>query len=299
MELQELKGFHAVVKYNNFTIAAKKLHRTQPTISLQIKSLEEELGVRLFERLGSKKVKLTREGELFFKLSQSLLEELETIKTRFNEELGDFGFSTVKIATHSSVMVYQLPSVIKTFKKKYPTCKLTIYHRSLDEIHSMVEKGEVDFGISSHNRLPKNLEYKMFSKVNRLLIGSKHHPLASKKVINLEELAKYPLILPVKGTNTRRLVDEVFKQHNLNYNLAMEVVGRDAIKTYASMNFGVSILSSYFISEEDKNKLFVRNLSNYFGQSEMGLVFRKGKHFSTTAEEFMGILMAEKSIGKN
>ncbi|HMO17555.1 MAG TPA: LysR substrate-binding domain-containing protein [Oligoflexia bacterium] len=290
MEIQQLKGFHAVAKYRNFTIAAQKTHRTQPTISLQVKSLEDELGVKLFERLGPKKVNLTQEGQIFLELSAPLLQDFTQLQSKFNEARGQYHTSNVQIATHSSVMIYLLPKIIKKFKSVFPQVKLSILNRTRKELVSMVEHGEVDFGISSLDAIPPSLEYDIFSIHNRILIANKEHPLASRSNISLSDIAKYPLVVPTPDSNTRKFIDRAFSQEDINYEITMEVVGRTAIKTYVGMDLGISIINEYYVTEEDKKNLFVKNMSKHFGKAETGVLFRKGRTISQPAEAFISLL---------
>ena len=290
MEIQQLKGFHAVAKYRNFTVAAKKTLRTQPTISLQVKALEDELGVRLFERLGPGKVVLTEEGRILQKLSAQVVQEFSDLPMRFNEALEIYGTSSVRIVTHNSVMIYLLPQIIKKFKEEFPDCKLSILNRSRSEIISIIEHGEADIGITSLESVPANLEYRVFSRFDRILIANPQHPLAEKASISLEDIARYPLVLPTEESNTRKIVDEAFREARLSYDLTMEVVGRAAIKTYVGMDLGISVLNEYYVTDEDRKKLCVRDVSRLFGKSQTGVVLRKGRELSKPAKYFSSLL---------
>lgn len=298
MEIQQLKGFHAVAKYRNFTIAAQKTQRTQPTISLQVKALEDELGVKLFERLGPKKVNLTAEGKIFLEITTPILQDFVQLQTKFNEARGHYHTSNVQIATHSSVMIYLLPKIIKKFKTLYPQVKLSILNRTRKEILSMVESGDVDFGISSVDTYPNTLEYQIFSSYNRILIANKDHPIAAKTNIGLKDIASYPLVVPTPDSNTRKMIDAVFAAEDLQYEITMEVVGRTAIKTYVNMDLGLSIINEYYVTEDDKKQLFVKNMSKHFGKAETGIVLRKGRLLSKPAEQFISILKKQVSAGE-
>lgn len=299
MEIQQLRGFHAVAKYKNFTIAAQKTQRTQPTISLQVKALEDELGVKLFERLGPKKVTLTPEGKILLELTAPLLQEIEQIRTRFNEARGNYTTSTVTLATHSSVMIYLLPPIIKRFKQMYPDCQLQILNRSRDEMIRMLDNGEIDFGITSLNHVPTHIEYRVFSRFNRILIATKNHPISKKSSITLEEISKYPLILPTQESTTRKMIDQLFEQQGLRCDITMEVVGRTAIKTYVEMNLGISIINEYYVTPADKSKLFVKNVSTFFGKAETGILTRRARLLSQPAKEFIALVQKNSDGGES
>ncbi len=127
---------------------------------------------------------------------------------------------TVTIATHGSVMTFLLPGVINQFKKDQPGSHLSVLHRSREEILSMVSHGEADLGITSLGSIPNNLEYQPLAHFDRILITSKGHPLAKKRTITLEDISKYPLILPTRETNTRKTIDKVFEEERLTPKIA-------------------------------------------------------------------------------
>lgn len=289
MELQNLRGFLAVARYGSFTEAAYRTRRTQPTVSLQVKALEDELSVELFERLSPKNIRLTSEGQLLAKLAAPLVEQFENLEAKFNEARHRYHQTTVTIVTHRAIMVSILPGVIKAFRKKFPNVQLSILNRRRREMLELLSEGDADFAITSFDKVPSQIEYHCLARYNRILIGHKSHPLAEKKQVTLADIASHPLILPHPDSNTRRMIDGIFSQVGLQYQLAMEVVGRDAIKTYVGMNFGLSILNEYYVSTEERKKLFVRDLSKFIEKAETGIAFRRGRQLSAPAEELMNL----------
>ena len=293
MEIQQLRGFWAIARFGNFTTAAQKTFRSQPTISLQIKTLEDELGVKLFERVGSKKVMLTKEGAIFLELIAPIMSELETVTDRFKERLGIASEREVTLVTTDSVMVHLLPAVLKKFKKQFPKCQLIIKNaESPSEIVRLVSDSEADIGIISERAVPPSIIYEIISRSERVLVTPKDHPLAKKKSITLKDIADYPLILPTRGSNTRRAIERVFSERNLEFQVTMEVVGRQAIKTYVSLGLGISIMNDRYLNQDDRTQLFVRHLSNYFGKSEAAIITRRGRALTEPAKVLKELVMA-------
>ena len=291
MELQELIGFIAVARTGSFSAAAKKTFRTQPAVSLQVKRLEEEFDAKFFERLGTKKVLLTEEGKAILELVEPLVDGFDCLKQRFHERRADAAV-TLQIAAHASVMVHFLPKVLKRFLKRYPGAKVTILSRGRSDILEMVKSREVDFGITSLSGIPPWAEAIVFARSPRVLVTPKKHPLAKAKTVRLAALTKYPLILPPPGSNTRAVIDAALAENNLSYPLAMEVTGRDAIKAYVQAGLGVSIMSAFYLTAQDRMHLAVRDLTNIFGnsESERAIVFRKGQYLSLAAKYFIALL---------
>lgn len=289
MKIHHLEKFLAVIENKGFTKAGNKMEIkiTQSGMSVQIKALEDELGVKLFDRLPSKKVVPTAEGKLLFELVSPLMQDITDLPKRFKETCGN---PPLHIATHTSVMTYLLPETVKAFRKKYPDCELSIVNRSREEILSMLKNGEIDMGIAGPADLHGNFEYEPLGGFERILIAQKGHPISRKRAITPAEIAKYPLILSTRGTNTRRQIEKVFEEKGLKFSIAMEVTGREAVKTYVGMGLGISIMNDYYLTNDDRKKLFTKNVSPFFGTSERGIITRKGKYLSAPAKEFIEIL---------
>ena len=287
MELQELKGFIAVARSKSFSKAAEKTFRTQPAISLQVQSLENELGVKLFDRISPRKLVLTPEGEKLLALASPIIDDYETLKMRFNEEIGSEEKGSIRIATHTSVMSFILPDIIKKFKAKYPECRISIVNRGRKEILELLSSGEIDLGITSLESVPRNIDYHPFATYKRVLISSKKHPLAKKKTITLKDISENPLILSPEGSNTRSIIDKVFAENGLEYSVALEVIGRMAVKAYVEMGMGASISNEFYLTKEDYKKFFVKDVSKYFGKAERGILTRKNSYQSKTLKDFL------------
>ncbi len=289
MDTQALKGFVAVATEKGFSKAAKKTYRTQSAVSLQIKALEDELGIRLFDRIG-RKTTLTKDGALLFELVSPLITDFETLQKRFLEKKGDPGKGELRIATHEPVIEHLLPLPLKIFKKQYPDVKVTILRKNKNEVLASVLSGDVDLGISSLKNAPASISYQVIGRYNRLLVAPKDSPLARKKTLSLEDIAEYPLLLPPVEAATRKIVDQAFRDKGLDYKLALEASGRQAIKSYIEMGFGISVLNDSVISAEDRKKFFIADASKFFGYSERGIIRRKSKPLSKFVADFIGIL---------
>ena len=289
--LQQLKGFVTVAQLLSFTKAAKRMYISQPAISLQIQALEEQLGAPLFDRSGGRKIKLTEKGEMLWDIAKPLVYELQSLKKRFDEMQEAEVKGPLRIATHSSVMMYLLPDVIKEFKERFPACELSVLNRGRQDIISMLENDGVDIGITSLTDIPKAINYKVFARFKRLLIAPKRHPLSKKARISLKDIAEYPLLLPPKGSNTRAVVDRAFAGQGLSYSLAMETTGKHATKAYVEMGLGISIMNEFYVTEADTKTLFICDVSKFFDYAYRGILTRKDGYLSRAAEAFKEILL--------
>ena len=291
MEPSQFKSFMEVLKTGSFSKAAKATFRTQPTVSLQIKTLETELGARLFERFGPMKVKPTKEGLVLAGILAPLLKDFDSVKKRFDEGCGSASKNEISIASHETVIAYLFPDIVERFTKIHKDLKFIFFRKNKADIVSMVTQGEVDSGVTTLDKVPRVVEYKVFRIHKRVLLLPKGHALGRLKVIKPKDIAAYPLILPPFNSETRILVDEFFKKKAIPYSVSLELTGRDAVKKYVEKGFGISIMSDYYLEPSDKQKMTIIDVSNHFGQRSRGILYRKGKTFSLIHRELLEYLL--------
>jgi DNA-binding transcriptional LysR family regulator len=290
MDITQLKGFLAVAREKSFSKAAKKLFKTQSTVSIQVKALEDEIGVKLFDRINPRKTELSKDGLLFLELASSVINDFDSLIERLNEKRGTIKGGEIKLATHEPVIAYLLPVAIKWFKKKYPDVKITLLRKEREDVLASVSSGEADLGISYLKKVPPSLNYEIIGRHDRVLVTLRNHPLATKNEIKLQDIAEYPLILPPLDSSTRRIIDEVFKTRGLEYKLALEVAGRESIKKYIELGFGISVVNESILSKDDRKIFFIKNVAKFFGQSERAVIMRKHRFWPRYIDEFVRLI---------
>lgn len=293
MEIQQLIGFIAVAQQGSFSRAAQKTFRSQPAISLQIKALEDELKTRLFDRFGPHKVILTDDGKLLYDLVEPVVGNILQLGERFNEARNQLDSFQVKIASHNSAIMYLLPQVVSDFTKQYPNARLSIVNRGREGILAMVKNDEVQIGITTIRNIPVWADYEVLGRYRRLLVCRKDHPLKRIKKITLQDISKYPLILPPIGSMTREAIDRAFNEKGISYELALEVLGREGVKNFIEIGIGISILSEYYLTSENRRNLIVKDVSEDFGYGESGIVVRKSRHLNRAANLFIELVRRE------
>jgi DNA-binding transcriptional LysR family regulator len=145
-------------------------------VSQQIKSLEDELAVKLFNRYGPRK-DLTPDGKLFFDLITPLIQEIDTLKVTF-EDLKGNQKGVLTIAATTFMIMNKLPQVVEKFSKDYPHVRLNVKERRWNEIVLLAQTGEIDFGLAPIGGIPTNLNFIRLRPIERVLITSLHHPLS-------------------------------------------------------------------------------------------------------------------------
>lgn len=291
MDIAHYKSFMEVLRTGSFSKAARATYRTQPTVSLQIKTLETELGVRLFERFGPMKVRPTREGQMLAGVLEPLLKDFDAVKRRFDEARGSAASREIRIATHETVMAYLFPDIIEHFQKKYRDVKFVFFRKNKEDIVSLVSSGEADFGITTLDRVPPGIVYQVFRTHKRVLLLPKKHPLTKLSHITLKDIAAYPLILPPFQSETRILVDQTFRKKDIPYSVSLELTGRDAVKKYVEKGLGISIINDYYLEPEDSEHMRIVDVSEYFGRTSRAILYRKAKNFSPIHRDLLDYIL--------
>ena len=253
MDIHQLRVFTAVFQDKSFSKASKKLNLTQPTISAHISSLEEEYNCKLFDRLG-RTIIPTKEAEILYNYALEIIEKAESIHeiiTKFKKEI------TGELIIGASTIpgTYLLPSIITTFKKKYPSVSCQILIEDSKKIIESLSKHEILIGIVGAKLGNEGINYRPFLEDELIVVSSPS--LIRKNKISLKELVKFPMILREEGSGTRKITEQILKNKGISYhflNIAGIFGSTDSVKQAVKVGLGVSILSRLSVSDELKYK---------------------------------------------
>jgi DNA-binding transcriptional LysR family regulator len=286
MDFYQLVYFSKVAETKSISRAADELFITQPAVSKQIKAIEKELGVRLFDRLG-KKVHLTRTGEVLYGHAVKILGSVEEAKAAVKGISGECSGELV-IGTSDHISLHRLPDVLKSYIAAYPKVDLKLRCHRSETILEMVGKNLVDLGVITLPKIAGNLVSKVIWKDPMSLVFPKGHPLASLKDIRLRDAVKYGFILPEPGTTTRNTIDAAFTKKKLVPNVAMEVAYIETIKGLVKVGLGISVLPDKAVEEEVRNGLLLKARIGDAGLArDLGVVYLRDKYLSRPAKEFL------------
>jgi len=221
MELRQLKYFLKAKELLNFTEAARELYITQSTLSQQIKQLEDELGIPLFDRIG-KRVSITEAGELFATYAEKSIQASNDGKLILDD------LKQVNTGTLNIGLTWGLKSIVinafTNFIAQFPKIKLQVTFGTTTELIDALLKQEIDFALTFYeDKHSDELVHEPIMSSDMAVIVSAHSPLANKKSINFKEVEKLTLALPVKGFNTRDFLDRQFEKHKVKPNITVEV----------------------------------------------------------------------------
>ncbi len=293
MDFEQLKAFVEVARNASFSRAAEKLFRTQPAISAQIRSLEEDIGARLFDRTGGR-VTLTGGGKLFLEYAEETLQARRNI-VRALAEMSRTPRGELVVSANEATYLYILPQVFAQFKRKYPRVSVSIARNKRSHTLEAVLAQEVDFGVTTQPINDPRLTIVPVHKDEMVVVTAVGHPLTTSRVTKLADVAAFPLILPKQG-RTREAIDQLFSQRQLKPEISMELESSELIKRFAAAGVGVGFLArSNTIAESTAGLLGVVKLEDVRIARDLVLVYRKDKSLSRAAQAFIEIMQS--SVG--
>ncbi|CAP43222.1 LysR substrate-binding domain-containing protein [Bordetella petrii] len=208
MELRHLRYFIALAGSLNFTRAAERVHVTQSTLSHQIRQLEEEIGQRLFDRVG-KRVVITAAGETFLAYAARALREIDQGLSELKQSAASLT-GELRVGTTHTFNQSFIPDCMARFLQHHPTVRVIIEELAADAIAARLEAGQLDLGVAYRPESTSGLQFEPLFNEELVLVVSAAHPLAARKRIRMIELHREPLVLLTPGFSTRRLLDECF-----------------------------------------------------------------------------------------
>jgi len=264
----------------NVTAAADKLFTSQPGVSSQVKRLEEELGLIIFERSGKHISGLTPEGTLLVERFEVILNEVVNVK-RIAEDFSHPDSGMLSIATTHTQARYVLPPVINEFRKRYPKVQLQINQGTPEHIASLTDSGQADIGIATEAlELFENLILLPCYRWNRCVMAPKGHPLTKEPELTLEAIAKHPIITYTFGVADRSVINRAFKKE------------KEVIKAYVRNGLGVGITARMAYDKNIDQDLAVLDAGNLFDSSVTSLAIRKNAVLREYVYEFITLFAA-------
>jgi LysR family transcriptional regulator, low CO2-responsive transcriptional regulator len=293
MDFDQLETFLEVARLSSFSRAAEKRFRTQPAISSQIRSLEEEIGAKLLDRSGGK-VSITGAGKLFQKYAEDTLDGRRGVLLAI-AETERVPRGEIIVGANEGTCLHILPEVFAVFKKQYPDVAVNIKRSDYARILESVIDNSVDFGVISLPVTDTRLTVVTIHRDELVIIVAKNHPLAKLKSATVADVAKYPLVMPKVG-HTRDGLDALFHERKLKPRYAMELDSSELLKRFVAADVGVGFIARSNVEEDIRaNVLSVIQLSDALIRRDLALVFRKDKALSRAALAFIEIAVKIKA----
>lgn len=291
ISIRHLRAFTAIAKNGSFTRASEVLHLTQSTLTSTIKQLEEQAGLKLFDRT-TRRVFLTGEGESFLPVAEKLISDFDTafgdLKATTSQQKGHVG-----VAASPSMIGRVLPEIIKAYHQQYPKIGIYLRDDNANGIEQRVLDNDVDFGIgSNHSNLPDlNYQVVLIDTYGAVLPAS--HPLAASHVIKWEDIAALPQVHLTEDTGTRVQLYALEKENNIDLRLngsLIEVSTPAGLAEMIEAGLGISLLPALAASTSAFSNLTFVPLSYPKLQRKMCIISRKGRALSPAAERLLEML---------
>jgi len=289
MNLSRLLTFHEASESLNFSIAAQRLNITQPAVSAQIRNLEEDLGVKLFTRIG-KKIVLSEAGELLRSYSRKVYRLLEDAESLMNE-LRLVRRGTLKVGTTPTYAGHIMPPLLAKFQAEFPLVKVVLNEGSSLSITKQVAKLDIEVAVVANPGNVKNVQFDLLRKEDVILVLSPIHHLASKQNIPFKLLAKEKFIVRERGSGTRILLTEIFRRHRISPPVVFETSNAEFIKEQVANGMGISFLTKSAVRDEiTAGRLATVNIIDEDLKLEIYSAIRMGHELSQPARAFLEIV---------
>ncbi|HWA11796.1 MAG TPA: HTH-type transcriptional regulator CysB [Burkholderiales bacterium] len=288
MKLQQLRYICEVAKHNlNLSNAAESLFTSQPGISKQVRSLEDELGVDIFVRHGKRVVAVTEPGKVILEIAQRVLKDVENLK-QVSEEFTDEDKGHLIIATTHTQARYALPHVIQRFTRRYPGVRLSLRQGSPTQISELVTSGEADIAIATE-AIEQYADLVMLPcyEWNRCVLVPPGHPLLKLKKLTLEAMAAFPIITYDFAFTGRSRINQAFTDKGLAPNVVLTAIDADVIKTYVELGMGIGIVAMMAYDPRRDTHLKAMDASHLFEPSTTRIGIRKNSYLRGYTYDFI------------
>ncbi len=298
MDFKDLSYVLAIARYGNITKAAESLYLTQPTLSKFLKSLEAELGMPLFRRLGNKFIP-TYAGQRYMERAREILE----LKKDLDQEMGDIvknnqgllniGFPTMRVT-------YMLPCTLPVFHSLYPNVRINVHEANSSELVKMLLDGSIDLAFFNYVESDPNLDYTVMSHEEVVLVMSNQNEFVNmgKKVkgckyphMDLHLLKDQGFILQNRTQRTRLVVNNLFRQQGFEPNIILETTNIQAEAELAMRNYGMTFITETHLKHiPDHSKLSLFSVGDPKTTVNFVAAYRKNSYIPYHAQEYMKIV---------
>jgi LysR family cys regulon transcriptional activator len=279
MKLQQLRYIVEIQRQGlNVSEAAEALFTSQPGISKQVRLLEDELGVTIFERSGKRFSGLTEPGKAVLAIAERILREADNLKRASSDFASGTTGRLVLAATHTQAR-YALPVVVRDFVARHPTVKLEMHQGSPTQIADWVVAGDADIGIATEalDQYPQLITLPV-RQWSHCVIAPEGHPITRSVPLALDELARWPLITYDTAFTGRSRINRAFERIGAAPNIVLTALDSDVIKTYVSLGLGLGIISALAFDAQRDSGLVAVDAAHLFESNTTRLALRRGTY---------------------
>jgi LysR family cys regulon transcriptional activator len=289
MNFQQLRSIREAARCGfNLTEVANVLFTSQPGVSRQIRELEDELGVEIFERNGKRLTGLTEPGKGILHIVERLLLEAENLRQASNEYAGEQS-GTLAIATTHTQARYVLPQVVQTFRTAFPQVRIALQQSSPEHIAEWVISGKADVGIATEglSQFKELVSFPCYTWSHVVVVPEGHALLALSGPLTLADLAAHALITYDIGFTGRSHIDTAFRSVGLDTDIVLTAMDSDVIQQYVALGLGVGIVASMALEQGRHHGLHAIEASHLFAPNITRLAVRRGAYLRAYTYDFI------------
>jgi DNA-binding transcriptional LysR family regulator len=291
LDSRQLYAFVRLAHNGSFTQTARDLFLTQSAISHSMRALEEDIGCRLFDRLG-KKITLTQAGEHLLQHAERVLNEMHVARDGI-EALGKWGRSRLRLGSPASLCAGLLPPVIRSFKNEFPRCDIRIEGGHAHGVIRLLEEGRVDLALTVELPADERFEFLPLFTDELAFLVSPEHPWSQNSFAPRAEIPKQQFIVYDKSSRTWQLIDEYFREDGHSLNAPIELGSMSAIKELVKLNLGVSVLTPWVATRElAEGSLVSVALGRRKLKRQWGVIHWRGRRMSLAEETLIRLCRA-------
>lgn len=290
MLLRHIRYFLAVAKHRNFTRAAEALHVSQPTLSQQIRQLEETLGVQLLDRTG-RSIQLTDAGAAYLRHAQRALQDLEA-GARAIHDVQDFSRGSLRLAMTPTFTAYLIGPLLEKYNRRYPNITLKVFEMSQDRIETLLKEDALDVGIGFDDTRSADIETQVLFVEALAMVVGKTHPRAKKRAaLTLREFEGEALVLLNEEFATRHYIDRYCRQHGVAPRITMEVNSISAVIEVVQRSTLATLLPAAIAREHSQLRLV--DLEPALPARTAAMLLREGAYRSAAARAFITLALEQ------
>lgn len=285
MDLANLNAFIAVAESGSFSLAGERLYLTQPAVSKRIAALEQQLAVRLFDRLG-REVSLTEAGHALLPRAYRILNVLDDTRRALSNLTGEVS-GRLTLATSHHIGLHRLPPILREYTRRYPKVALDIQFIDSEVAYDAVLHGRAELGVitlAPSTQAPVRAVKIWDDPLD--FVTAPEHPLARQATVDLDDIAAFPAIFPGDHTFTHHIVRRLFEARELTPNISMSTNYLETIKMMVSIGIAWSVLPRTMLDEQVTRLA----LPDIHLTRQLGYILHTERTLSNAARAFMGLL---------
>ncbi len=290
--LKQLRAFCHAARLGSITRAAEYVFSSQPAVSQQVRALEDELAIALFDRYGPR-VSLTPAGRKLYLIAMPAVVGMDRLPDTFAERHWGEIAGEFQLAAGRATAAYVVPKYLKRFRERHPGTRVKVRTGTGLERLSWLRAYEVDIVFGALDVVPPDLDFHPVFASRHVLIVPEDHPLAGRESVELREAAAYPAIVHRGSHHVRRVADMIARLHGCTIDAVVEIDGWNVIKRYVAAGVGISVVPDLCLT--DRDRVWRIPFDRYFSERRYGVFKRRDESLSLAAERFIQLMAPDVS----